>query len=98
MIKPPDSNHSLIAPFLTDTKSRSSETLKLSKSWNTTTVALANEHTRIIWALLAKVAFTTCIRRMITILNAMLRNHTPWRAEHAQPVDMGSRSLVMFIP
>lgn len=30
-----------------------------------------------------KVALTACMRKMITILNAMLRDHTPWRAQHA---------------
>ena len=30
-----------------------------------------------------KVALTACMRKMITILNAMLRNHTSWRAEQA---------------
>ncbi|HFD86334.1 MAG TPA: IS110 family transposase, partial [Gammaproteobacteria bacterium] len=30
-----------------------------------------------------KVALTACMRKMITILNAMLRDQTPWRTEHA---------------
>jgi transposase len=30
-----------------------------------------------------KVALTACMRKMITILNAMLRDQTPWRSEHA---------------
>ena len=41
-----------------------------------------------------KVALTACMREMITILNAMLRDQTPWRAEPAQQVDAGSQSLV----
>jgi transposase len=27
----------------------------------------------------AKVALTACMRRLIVILNAVLRDHTPWR-------------------
>jgi len=38
----------------TDRKSRWAEKLKASKSWNKTSVALANKHARIAWALLAK--------------------------------------------
>lgn len=38
----------------TDAKSRWAESLKASKSWNKTAVALANKHARIAWALLAK--------------------------------------------
>ncbi len=30
-----------------------------------------------------KVALTACMRKMITILNAMLRDQAPWRVEHA---------------
>jgi len=30
-----------------------------------------------------KVALTACMRKMITILNAMLRDQIPWRAKHA---------------
>jgi len=30
-----------------------------------------------------KVALTTCMRKMMTILNAMLRNQAPWREKHA---------------
>ena len=30
-----------------------------------------------------KVALTACMRKMITILNAMLRDQVPWRVEHA---------------
>lgn len=37
-----------------DAKSRWAESLKASKSWNKTAVALANKHARIAWALLAK--------------------------------------------
>jgi hypothetical protein len=29
------------------------------------------------------VALTACMRKMITTLNAMLRDQTPWRTEHA---------------
>jgi transposase len=29
-----------------------------------------------------KVALTACMRKMITILNAMLRDYRPWRTEH----------------
>ncbi len=28
----------------------------------------------------AKVALTACMRKLLTILNAMLKHHTPWRA------------------
>ena len=38
----------------TDKKSRWAETLKQTKSWNKTAVALANKHARIVWAMLAK--------------------------------------------
>ena len=38
----------------TDAKSRWAETLKQSKSWNKSAVALANKHARIAWAILAK--------------------------------------------
>jgi len=37
-----------------DHKSRWAESLKRTKSWNKTAVALANKHARIAWALLAK--------------------------------------------
>lgn len=37
-----------------DAKSHWAESLKASKSWNKTAVALANKHARIAWALLAK--------------------------------------------
>jgi len=30
-----------------------------------------------------KVALTACMRKMITILNAMLRDETPWSIKHA---------------
>jgi transposase len=30
-----------------------------------------------------KVALTACMRKMITILNAILRDQSPWRVEHA---------------
>ena len=37
-----------------DKKSQWAETLKQTKSWNKTAVALANKHARIVWAMLAK--------------------------------------------
>ena len=30
-----------------------------------------------------KVALVACMRKLLLILNAMLRNHTPWRPSHA---------------
>lgn len=32
---------------------------------------------------LKKVALVACMRKMITMLNAMLRDHTPWRHNYA---------------
>lgn len=43
-----------LTPRRTDHKSRWAESLKKTKSWNKTAVALANKHARIVWALLAK--------------------------------------------
>jgi len=31
-----------------------------------------------------KVALTACMRKLLTILNAMLKHRTPWRHEEAQ--------------
>ena len=31
-----------------------------------------------------KVALTACMRKLLTMLNAMLKHHTPWRQEAAQ--------------
>jgi transposase len=31
-----------------------------------------------------KVALTACMRKLLTILNAMLKHRTPWRYEEAQ--------------
>jgi transposase len=28
-----------------------------------------------------KVALTACMRKLLTILNAMVKHHTPWRAQ-----------------
>jgi transposase len=33
-----------------------------------------------------KVALTACMRKLLTILNAMLKHHTPWRSLSSQPV------------
>ncbi len=30
-----------------------------------------------------KVALTACMRKLLTILNAMLKHRTPWRTSHA---------------
>ncbi|MBI4336554.1 MAG: IS110 family transposase, partial [Chloroflexi bacterium] len=30
-----------------------------------------------------KVALTACMRKLLTILNAMLKQHTPWETHHA---------------
>jgi transposase len=30
-----------------------------------------------------KVALTACMRKLLTILNAMLMHHTPWEFHHA---------------
>jgi transposase len=30
-----------------------------------------------------KVALTACMRKLLTILNAMLKHHTPWRKNYA---------------
>jgi transposase len=43
-----------LTPRRADHKSRWAESLKKTKSWNKTAVALANKHARIAWALLAK--------------------------------------------
>jgi transposase len=29
----------------------------------------------------AKVALTACMRKLLTILNAMVKHHTPWQAQ-----------------
>jgi transposase len=29
----------------------------------------------------AKVALTACMRKLLTILNAMVRHHTPWQVQ-----------------
>ena len=29
----------------------------------------------------AKVALTACMRKLLTILNAMLKHHTPWQVQ-----------------
>jgi transposase len=29
----------------------------------------------------AKVALTACMRKLLTILNAMIKRHTPWRPQ-----------------
>jgi len=34
----------------------------------------------------AKVALTACMRKLLTILNAMVKHHTPWQPQ-AGPVD-----------
>jgi transposase len=33
-----------------------------------------------------KVALTACMRKLLTILNAMLKHRTPWRMSEAQHV------------
>ena len=33
-----------------------------------------------------KVALTACMRKLATILNAMLKHRTPWRSTHAPQV------------
>jgi transposase len=30
-----------------------------------------------------EVALVACMRKLLTILNAILKNHTPWRSSHA---------------
>lgn len=30
-----------------------------------------------------KVALVACMRKLLTILNAMLKHHTPWQTHHA---------------
>jgi transposase len=32
-----------------------------------------------------KLALTACMRKLLTILNAMLKNGTPWRVAASQP-------------
>ena len=32
-----------------------------------------------------KLALTACMRKLLTILNAMLKNRTPWRVAVSQP-------------
>ncbi len=35
-----------------------------------------------------KVALTACMRKLLVILNAMIKNQTSWQNNHAQGVDM----------
>jgi transposase len=46
--------------------------------------AIRDFHQRLIAAgKFKKVAITACMRKLLTILNAMVRNNTPWNADYA---------------